>query len=183
MRKNKSGNLIFLIFLTFLLFPTVGQSQELRRNTNSPLLDGRIQSGEYGYQKDFGNFQIYLGWNGNKLFAAVSTGTIAWVAMGFGSTRMDNAKMLIGYLRDGKAVLRTDLGRGHSHGSIPEQLAVNYALDQSAGKTILEVELDETDILGAGDDNLKMICAVGSSNNFPSRHQYRIGLQVPIKRN
>jgi len=53
---------------------------------------------------------------------------------------MEDAEILIGYVKGRNAILQEHRGKGHKHAENALGYVKNYALDETSGQTTLEVE-------------------------------------------
>jgi hypothetical protein len=137
--------------------------------TAKPTLDGLVQASEYPVAWETGKQTIWLSRTVDTLYVAVSADTKGWVAVGFGSLKMDGALMLIGFVgTDGKAQLKLQKGAGHSHGDIESDALIQFAMKEQGGKTVFEAALKASSIIGKDAKSLPMIWAFGGGDNFTS---------------
>lgn len=156
--------------LALLLFPMVALwAQEV---------DGIIDSGEYSVETASEEMRIYASDSQDSLFLACSAPTGGWVSLGVGSMKMDGAAIFIGYVADGKEEFRSDLGRGHSHRESDEFTVVSYALTESGGRTMLELELSKSGIPYS--NPLELLVGYGDKDNFRAYHRYRNALSLDL---
>lgn len=173
-----------IVGLAFTGFTASAQAANpaLAIGTAKPTLDGVVQASEYPVVVDTGKAKIWLSRTADTLYAAVSADTTGWVALGFGSLKMDGALMLIGFVgTDGKAQLKLQKGSGHSHGDIESDALVQFAMKEQGGKTVLEAALKASSIIGKDAKNLPMIWAFGGGDDFTSFMRARGWLTVDLK--
>jgi hypothetical protein len=150
--------------------------------TAKPTLDGVVQASEYSVIVETGKQTIWLSRTADTLYVAVSAGTTGWVAVGFGSLKMDGALMLIGYVgTDGKAQLKLQKGSGHSHGDVESDALVQFVMKEQGGKTVLEAALKASSIISKDAKTLPTIWAFGGGDNFTSFMQARGSFTVDLK--
>jgi hypothetical protein len=95
------------------------------------------------------------------------------VALGFGSERMDGARLFIGTVIDGTASLSQQLGKGHGHREISDNLTIDYAIVEDSGRTTLEIALNTADAIAVGQTELQVLAAFGSSDQITAYHSAR----------
>lgn len=137
---------------------------------------------------------ITLQWKveGEMLKVKVSAPTTGWVSVGFDPSRgMKDANIIIGFVQDGKAVIRDDFGNGlMSHRSDIDLLGKNDVTDKAGKEENGTTEIGFTIPLNSGDDKdkplvpgktYKVILAAGGkdADDFSSKHK-KIG-RVEIK--
>jgi hypothetical protein len=150
--------------------------------TAKPTLDGVVAASEYAVVVETGKQTISLSLTVDTLYVAVSANTTGWVAVGFGSLKMNGALMLIGFIgTDGKAQLKLQKGSGHSHGDVESDALVQFVMKEQGGKTVLEAALKASSIIGKDAKTLPMIWAFGGGDNFTSFMQARGAFTVDLK--
>ncbi|MCX5868380.1 MAG: DOMON domain-containing protein [Proteobacteria bacterium] len=137
---------------------------------------------------------ITLKWKveGEMLKVKVSALTTGWVAAGFDPSRgMKDANIIIGFVKDGKAVIRDDFGNGMmTHRSDIDLLGKNNVTDKTGQEENGTTEISFTIPLNSGDDKdkpltpgntYKVLLAAGGkdADDFSSKHK-KIG-SVEIK--
>ena len=141
-------------------------------------VDGTVDSGEYRIETASEQMRIYATDSQDSLFLACSAPTGGWVALGVGSMRMNGAAIFIGYVTDGKAEFRSDLGRGHNHRESDDFTVVSYALEETEGRTVLELELLKSGIPYS--NPLKLLVGYGDKDDFRAYHRYRSALSLDL---
>jgi hypothetical protein len=173
--------------ITFMLTGFIAGAQAsnpgLALGTTKPTLDGVVVASEYGVAiTETNKPTIWLSKTTDTLYVAVSADTTGWVAVGFGSLKMDGALMLIGFVgSDGKAQLKLQKGAGHSHGDVESDALLQFAMKEQGGKTVLEAALKVSSIIGKDAKTLPMIWAIGGGDNFTSFMRARGSLTVDLK--
>jgi hypothetical protein len=149
---------------------------KLGTSTRKPSVDGVVQAGEYSYSQNFDQqMTLYASRTASTLYLAVVANTSGWVAIGLGQ-RMDGADIFMGFVKDGKATFKAQVGKGHRHADAPADVSdtvESYALKQSGGKTTLEVALKADSYIKSGQSTLDLIFAKGDQGNFTQYHTYR----------
>ena len=167
--------LIVLALFALLALPAVAQDRTLTVATTKtkPTVDGSVASGEYGAPLVVGTTSIAVVRTVDVLSIAVSAQTQGWVAVGIGSGRMDGATIFIGFVKDGKLELKTQLGRGHAHGDTTSDVLVASAGKEENGRTTIELALKPSVFIAKGQKELTVIVAYGSADSFTSIHAGR----------
>ncbi len=157
-------------------------SPALAIGTAKPTLDGVVQASEYPVVVETGKQTIWLSRTADTIYVAVSADTTGWVAVGFGSLKMDGALMLMGFVgSDGKAQAKLQKGSGHSHGDLASDALVQFAMKEQGGKTVLEAALKASSIIGKDAKSLPMIWAFGGGDNYTSFMLARGWFTVDLK--
>jgi hypothetical protein len=143
-------------------------------------VDGTINPQEYTYTYAAKGLTLSLTRTASSLYAAVNADTTGWVTIGFKSDKMNNAEILIGYVKDGKGSLFEQLGQGRKHSDTNIPYVKSFALTESSGKTSLEVELDAKGVISAGQKTLPLITAFGGDDTVTSYHKARTSVTVQL---
>jgi hypothetical protein len=174
-------SIIALLFTGFTAGAQVA-NPALGIGTAKPTLDGVVQASEYPVTVPTGKQTIWLSRTADTLYVAVSADTTGWVAVGFGSLKMDGALMLMGFVgADGKAQAKLQKGSGHSHGDVTSDALVQFAMKEQWGKTVLGAALKVSSIIGTNAKRLPMIWAFGGGNNYTSLMLARGSFTVDLK--
>jgi hypothetical protein len=145
-------------------------------------VDGVTGATEYPVTAEVGKMKLRLSRDADTVFAALSGETTGWVAMGFGSSKMDGALMFIGFVSaDGKAQLKIQKGAGHSHGDVESDALVQFAMKETGGVTTLELALKASRLIGKGATELPVIFAMGGADSFAALHRARASQQVKLQ--
>ena len=179
----------FLIstLLFFLLFFTNHNglfSQDLSGNDPVPVLDGIIKNKEYSVSIDFKGGKLFISRHKNRLYAGITARTDGWVAIGFNSLRMNNADIIIGYVKGNSKIVKLQRGSGRSHRDYDIPYVLKYNIDENNGNTSLEVEVkigDKPEDLKFKSDLLNMIIAYGKNDDIRSHHTFRKSVKVKLK--
>jgi hypothetical protein len=148
----------------------------------APTVDGAAGASEYAVGTEVGKMKLWLSRTADTVYAALSAGTTGWVAVGFGSPRMDGALLFIGFVgRDGKAQLKVQKGSGHSHGDLESQALVKFAIKEDGGVTTLELALKASSVIAKDATDLPVIFAMGGADNFFGYHQARASQDVKLQ--
>lgn len=139
----------------------------------TPTADGVVGQGEYAVEKTEGAIHLYASFDATKIYLAVTGDTTGWVAIGVDSLRMDGAKIFMGYFANGKQYFTSQVGVRHSHRETSDFSALSHAVGESNGTTTLEIVLDRSTYLEAGQTTLDVIYAMGSADSFGQYHTQR----------
>jgi len=149
---------------------------KLGMSSRKPSVDGVVKPSEYSYSHDFDQqITLYASRTATTLYLAVVGNTSGWVAVGLGQ-KMDGADIFMGFLKNGKASFKAQVGSGHRHADAPAEVSdtvESYSLKESGGKTTLEVALKASPYIKAGQSTLDLIFAMGDQGNFTQYHSYR----------
>lgn len=137
-------------------------------------VDGVAGATEYAITADLGKFKLRMSRDADTVYAALSGETTGWVAVGFGSSRMDGALMFLGFVtKDGKSQLKIQKGAGHSHGDVESDALIQFAMKEAGGVTTLELALKASSIIGKNATDLPVIFSMGGSDSFSGFHLAR----------
>ncbi len=179
--KNSRFILFFAIIMALAGATAFAQSNTLAVSKTAPAVDGVINAGEYSFQRDLGKMQLSLNRTADTLYIGVTGDTTGWIAIGLGSQKMNGSTIFMGFLADGKAQFKPQMGKGHAHGDIDASAAiVSYAMKQADGKTTLEVALKAAAFIKDGQPNLDLIYAIGPAPNFAVYHTFRGAMRVDL---
>lgn len=146
----------------------------------SPTIDGTVGASEYSVGAEVRQVKLWLSRTADTVYAAISAQTTGWVALGFGSQRMDGALMVVGFVDSkGGTQLKVQKGSGRTHGDIESDALVTFAMKEAGGVTTMELALKASSLIGTGATELPVIYAMGGADNFASMHRAR-GSQ-PVK--
>ena len=145
-------------------------------------VDGVTGATEYPVTAEAGKMKLRLSRDADTVFAALSGETTGWVAVGFGSLKMDGSLMLIGFVSaDGKAQLKIQRGKGRSHADVESDALIQFAMKETGGVTTLELALKASSIIGKGATELPVIFAMGGADSFTTPHRARGSQQVKLQ--
>lgn len=148
----------------------------LGMSSRKPSVDGVVKPNEYSYSHDFDQqITLYASRTPTTLYLAVVGNTSGWVALGLGQ-KMDGADIFMGFVKDGKASFKAQVGKGHRHADAPADVSAtveSYSLKENGGKTTLEVALKAGSYIKAGQSSLDLIFAMGDQGSFSQYHSYR----------
>lgn len=176
----KGKVLLTTVLLLLASVSVLSAEQKLTVSSTTPVVDGVIGNGEYSWSTQADQATLYLNRTGDVLSAAIKSKSTGWVGIGFGSDRMNGAKIFIGYVKDGKPAFEQQIGRGHTHRGTPSPLEVKYALSEKDGVTVMELSFKLSDIIAGGSSELQVLVAYGPSDDFFSYHLFREALTVQL---
>ena len=143
--------------------------------------DGVISDNEYAKMQQFGDLEVFSRIDGDKIRMALKAKTNGYVAIGFEpSQRMQDADIILGYVKEGKATVADMLSTGPTGPHPPDEqqggkndLTV-FGGSNKDGITIIEFErkLDTCDAkdkaIKSGDN--KIIWAISEEAAFSGKH-------------
>ncbi|MBI9101810.1 MAG: hypothetical protein JEY99_05305 [Spirochaetales bacterium] len=159
-----------MLFVVLLVFGLVSTFADGSQGVN---IDGQIMSGEYSNTKELRKASLFWEVEGDDLRIAIHAETDGWIAVGLGSARMDGSEMFMGYFKNGESFFEEHLGKGHSHSKVENNRDVEFALMEDDGFTFFEFKVKKSDFISAGQNDLPVILAYGTRDNFRSMHRYR----------
>ncbi len=158
------------------------QALVLPVSKEKPTIDGVSGASEYPVGTEVGKMKLWLSRTADTVYAAVSDETTGWVAVGFGSPKMDGALIFIGFVSaDGKSQLKIQKGAGHTHGDVESDALIQFAMKEEGGVTTLELAIKASSVIGKGATDLPMIFAMGGADSFTSLHRARSPQQVKLQ--
>ena len=161
------------------LIGIAGAASALAQSTHST--DGVVQPGEYSIDRVDGPAHIYASFEADKIRLAIVGETKGWVAIGVDSTRMNGAKIFMGYVDGNGASFTTQVGMRHTHQDSTEFEALSHAVKETGNSTTMELELARSAFLSAGQDTLDIIYAVGSGDSFRQYHSFHGTATLPVQ--
>jgi len=169
-----------LVVLALLAVGVFAGAQSLGVASQPAVPDGVVEKGEYSWSQTFGVITLHLSRTGERLFAAVEAQAEGWVGIGFGSVRMADAHIFIGYVQGGTVEMQQHRGRGHSHKVLEDAVELEYSLREEGGKTTMELSVPVDAFVTAGQQSLELIIACSRGDRTRGRHSYRHGLSVEL---
>jgi hypothetical protein len=164
---------IVLILVLLSLGLALASAQKLPIGSSSVKIDGLISDKEYALTVPLDKMTVYVTRTADALFLGLIAPTRGWVALGFGSDRMDGARLFIGTVTDGTATVSQQLGSGHGHREVSDNLPIDYAIVESSGSTTLELALKTADVIAGGQTELQVLTAFGSTDKITAYHSGR----------
>lgn len=97
------------------------------------IIDGSVDEDEQEFTGNFTDpatgITVNWGYDDSLLYAALSAPGTGWMAMGFGSPKMDKSNILIGYYTDDSTNLENHIGSGWSHKPANIDLIEDWEVD------------------------------------------------------
>jgi hypothetical protein len=172
---------LYVAVLVLVAVAAAGFAQQLSVSQSGVKIDGTVTDKEYALTLPLGRMTVYLNRTADTLDMAITAPTTGWVALGFGSDRMDGASLFLGTVQDGKAALSQQRGVGHGHREVSAPLAVDYAMTEDKGSTTLEMAFKAADAISAGQRQLMVLAAYGSSDTITAYHTARDRVTVSLQ--
>lgn len=141
----------------------------------APVVDGAVADGEYGVSLQYDGITIGLALVGDVLHVAAAATTTGWVGVGFGSDKMDGARILFSFVdADGQVFFAEQEGREHKHYDVPDTVATAHAVAEADGVTTLEAALPEAFVRASADaaGTFPMIMAYGRADSVRVKHRF-----------
>jgi DOMON domain len=149
--------------------------------TAAPVDDGVVKPGEYALDMTDGPVHLYYTITANRIYIAVVAEATGWVGLGLDSSRMNGAKIFIGYYDNGKPAFTDQLGQGHRHLPTDSFSALDHAVLRSGGATTMEVTLDRSAFLQSGDTSLDVIYAESGGDDITAHHDFRGSATLAVR--
>ena len=160
---------------------TPGAGDILAVSRTTPVVDGKINNAEYPVMINLSKLKVSFSRSATKLWFAVQSEAMGWVALGFGTSRMNNASMVMGYVKGDSSSVIELKGAGHGHNRQEPGLLLKSALAEDSNGTIFEGEIDAGRIISPDQAVLEFIVACGDDDDFAGYHSYRKGGAVKLK--
>ncbi|MBN1410562.1 MAG: hypothetical protein JW969_06930 [Spirochaetales bacterium] len=175
--------LIVILSLNITACAKGSPDSSFKASESDPLVDGILKEGEYGYSQEITavGITVSLSRNKDKAWIGLESASTGWIAIGFNSTVMNDAHILIGYVTDGAVHFKEQVGVDHRHVDPKNNVLTKYGMSEKDGKTTLEAELPLTALMNPGQTSLNLIVAIGSPDDFASRHTFRKSLSVKVE--
>ena len=141
----------------------------------SPVVDGIVAEGEYGLNLQYDGITIGLALVGDTLHVAAAAATSGWVGVGFGSDRMDGARILFSFVdADGQVFFAEQEGRDHTHQDVSDTMVSAHAVAEVDGTTTLEAALPAAFVRDSADEEgvFPMIMAYGRRDSVRVVHRF-----------
>ncbi len=180
-------NLAALVALTAFLFAASAIGAQTKPVELSPsdtwvTVDGVSAASEYTATAESGKTKLSLARDKDNVYVSIAGETTGWIAVGFGSLKMDGALMFIGFVgTDGKAQGKLQKGKGHTHADFASDALVQFAMKEANGVTTLELVVKAASVIVKDAKALPVIWAVGGADSFVSPHRSRGSLTVTLK--
>jgi hypothetical protein len=159
----------------------IAQDLTIAELSDAPGVDGTVADGEYPSSVEFSGLSLHAGERDGSLFVAVVGETAGWVAVGFNSRRMDGAHIIIAYDAGDSQSIQEHSGRGHRHQQTQEGIAIQSAVLESDGVTVLEVEVPLNDVRDGSSQNIDLITGYGAQDNVTQYHTFRTAVQAVLE--
>ena len=174
--------MVFILVLGFFLsISTQIEAEEgLKKTELAPVIDGVIKPGEYSLSIDLNQIKLFLNRTSESLSLGLIAETEGWVGIGFRSKVMNNAEIILGYVTEGKGYIYHHLARGRSHTEVKLDYVRASEIRESAGNTVLEVELSAKELIKSGQKVFPLIVAFGKDDSLTKYHQERRGLEIKL---
>ena len=141
----------------------------------APAVDGIVAEGEYGLNLQYDGITIGLALVGDTLHVAAAAATSGWVGVGFGSDRMDGARILFSFVdADGQVFFAEQEGRDHTHRDVTDTMVSAHAVAEVDGTTTLEAALPAAFVRDSADEKgvFPMIMAYGRRDSVRVVHRF-----------
>lgn len=182
MKKMLAPRCVFLLLVVAFAASAQNKPLLLAVSTGKPAVDGVTAATEYPVGIEVGKMKVWLSRTSDTVYASFSGETTGWVAIGFGSLKMDGALMFIAYTTaDGKAQLKIQKGKGRTHGDVESDSLVQFAVKEQGGVTTLELALKAESLIAKGATELPVVFAMGGTDSFTSPHRARGSQQVTLE--
>jgi hypothetical protein len=159
----------------------VAQDLTIAEVSEAPIVDGTLAEGEYPSSVEYSGLTLHAGERDGSLYVAVVGETSGWVAVGFNSRRMDGAHMIIAYDTGDSQSVQEHAGRGHRHRPTEDGIALETAVLESDGVTVLEVEVGLEDVRDESSSNLDLITGYGAQDNVTQYHTFRTAVRAVLE--
>lgn len=180
---NKLICFAIIFSLMIIMFAcSQGEGENLLLPTDhQTVIDGQIQEEEYSIKFDMGRIVVHFIRDQEFVRFGLKAQTNGWLAIGFGSSRMNNSQILIAYVKENQTFLRQELGKGHGHSEVEMNLLTSYAVKEDGEYTILEAEIPVDKLLSADTAELSIITAYGREDDFNTYHGERQSFKLVVK--
>ena len=141
----------------------------------APVVDGVFAEGEYGTSLQYDGITIGLALVGDALHVAAAATTTGWVGVGFGSDKMDGARILFSFVdAEGQVFFAEQEGSGHKHHDVTGTVATAHAVAEADGITTLEAALPAAFVRDTADEDgtFPMILAYGRRDSVRTVHRF-----------
>ncbi len=160
---------------------TAGAEEDRLKKTAVPcVIDGVVEPGEYSLSRDFKQMKLYLNRTSERLYVALTAETEGWVGIGFKSKVMNNAEVVMGFVKDGKTYLYQQSVKGRAHDDKKLPYVKSSAIRESSKMTVLEVELLAQDLIEPDQKVLPLVIAFGNADSITQYHKQRAGLEIKL---
>ncbi len=163
-----------------------GQGVSLGVGTKKPVVDGKVDKGEYQLEQAMDVCIIYASRTSDTLYLAYVGDTAGWASLGLGSMGMQGSTMFLGSVSGGKSQFEVHAGVGHRHyGGLPGAITgtvIANSVKQSGQSIVMEIALKSSAYIKAGQTALNLIYASGETTDYAaSLHIARGGFPIALK--
>lgn len=175
MRKSLVAGFALVAFCSL-----AAHAQTLSPSATLPTVDGVLGADEYSVTGNYGGMTLgaSLSADGTTLSLALVAPTTGWVAVGLGSSRMNNARMLLAYDANGTGAISEETGTGHRHKKATDPKVLSSAVHEADGKTTLEFTIPAAGYTDGA--SLDLILAYGGRDDFTSMHRKFAMAKLPL---
>jgi hypothetical protein len=166
--------------LAIALAAGVFAEAELSKGSPAATVDGTFGAKEYQYDSTQQGVRVgaTLG-SDDMLYLAVEAKTSGYVALGVGGLVMNNSRLFLGAIQDGKPAFIEKLGKGHFYADAKDLVVKKWSVKTEGGKTTLELVLPASAALWKGKINATF--AFSRSPKFDSEHAARGAIPFAVK--
>ena len=181
MKTRKAAIVVALALVVLSLGFGQASPAPIVPGTGSPVIDGAMAKGEYGWMQSVGKFWLgaTLSKDGKTLTIGLAAQTKGWISVGLGSTKMNGAYMLIAY-DNGKQNFSEQIGKGHGHSAAPGTKVTASAVKTVNGMTYLEFSIPAEEYVKGG--KLDLILGASNTADFVSWHPLAQGIEIPVSK-
>lgn len=180
MKRTIVPAIVAILMLTVAMHG-VAQDLTIAGLSEAPSVDGTVADGEYPSAAELSGVTLHAGeWDGS-LFVAVVGESSGWVAVGFNSRRMDGAHIIIAYDAGDSQSIQEHTGTGHRHRRTQDGIALQSAVLESDGVTVLEVEVALDDVRDGSSQNVELITGYGARDNVTQYHSFRTPVRAVLE--
>lgn len=171
---------ILYLSILLILAAAAAFAQKLPAVSPAASVDGVVGANEYPLSVPLDKMTLFAARTADTLYVAVRAETPGWVAFGAGSLRMDKAWIYIGYVKGAEVGFARQQGAGHRHQEAASVPTAVYSLKEAGGVTTLELSFKLTDLIAAGQTELKCITAIGRQDSLSSMHAQRRAVSLQL---
>lgn len=113
-------------------------------------VDGMIEETEEGEEPEYPatfadkrtGLKVHWGFDDEFIYVALETRSKGWMAIGFGSPKMDGSNIMLGYYTEDSAEVFNEVGTNYTHATAPgsdslfEEWEIDH--DEDVGSTVME---------------------------------------------
>ncbi len=171
---------LMAVALVAALGSALSAQAALTKGAQPAKVDGTFDAKEYQFttERDGARIGASLG-SDDMLYLAIEAPTKGYAALGVGGLVMNNSRLFLGAVQDGKPAFIEKLGKGHFYTEAKDLVVKSWAVKSEGGKTTLELVLPASAAVWKGKVN--MTYAYSASPKFDSRHSARGALSLDVK--